>query len=335
MIVRRQLTSLAVRLALGRPQRGAPDRRLLTGSSVMRVFSSGLGGVPPQQEEPAGRLMDLVRQLREETEPVRVEVQEPNVTQSEYDNIRRLQREHAELHQMGMNKKAFEAAHRVLDACVQNYGTLHPVTLSAMNNVALALKGNGQILEAKNIMVNVFEGYVKIFGQKHKHSLLAFHNLAKIYQQNREPDTAIKLCDEVLQLIPAMEEPDDLLLVQCKLNKSVCLRDLGRLDQSLALLRETLADVDRCLGGESLARATVLVSLGMTLKRLGKLAEAEKQYLEALRVRRVFLPEHHPEVMVCYHNLSILYEEMGDLVRSSDMQARAKSILKKVVQKDA
>ena len=284
---------------------------------------------------PTARLMEIVSRLREETEPVRVEIKEPIVSQEAYNKIRQLQKEHAELYQMGMYKQAYDCSMKVLDVCLENYGTLHPVTLSAMNNVAIALKGNGETIEAKNIMVNVFEGYVKLFGQKHKHSLLVFHNLAKAYQQNKEYDIAIKLFDEMIPLIESLEEPENNLLILSKANMAICLRELKRDGESMQLFKEALANIERFFGDhETLLKAFVLLSMGLTSKKLGKTFEAENLYQEALRIRRSFYPEDHPEVMVCYHNLSVLYEEAGDLKKSEEMLQLSKSILEKVVKKD-
>lgn len=115
-------------------------------------------------------LLNYISQLKEKVElglkEEIVDIEEPEIPKSSFNEIKNLNTEISQLLSLGEMKKANEVSRRCVDLVYKFYSPNHPVSLSAMNNLAIILKKNGELQEAKSIMINVFEGYCTILGSR-------------------------------------------------------------------------------------------------------------------------------------------------------------------------
>ncbi len=101
-----------------------------------------------------------------------------------------------------------------------------------------------------------------------------------------------------------------------KIDLSYVLTDRGRLDESEALLREVIASKSAKDGDAALSVAGTKASLGWSLLRGGRAAEALALFQEAdAIIRRVFEPGH-PSICNSIYNLASAEVDIGDVDRS-------------------
>lgn len=94
-------------------------------------------------------------------------IEEPNIPKTSFNEIKGLNKEIGELLRLGKMSEANKKARECVDLVFKYYPANHPVSLSSMNNLAIILKKNGELQEAKSIMINVFEGYCSILGSRY------------------------------------------------------------------------------------------------------------------------------------------------------------------------
>ena len=92
-------------------------------------------------------------------------------------------------------------------------------------------------------------------------------------------------------------------------------------------LRETLAIYDEHPEGNQLPRAEVESTLGVTLKRQGRLAEAEPYYLSALETFREIMGEDDMRVAGALHNLASLLLDQKKFEQAIPYSERAVQVL--------
>ena len=72
---------------------------------------------------------------------------------------------------VGKYEEAMQTCLQLIDKVRKYYGTIHPASFSALNNLALIFKIIGNYEEAKEIYERVVQGYTKIFGKEHNSTL--------------------------------------------------------------------------------------------------------------------------------------------------------------------
>jgi tetratricopeptide (TPR) repeat protein len=82
----------------------------------------------------------------------------------------------------------------------------------------------------------------------------------------------------------------------------------GEFDDALALYHESLAMRRKLLGYENEYTAVTRTSLGNCLRKAGRYEEAQAELLEALRVFRIAVGDHHRRTITCLERLVELYD---------------------------
>lgn len=142
----------------------APKRSV--GSIGMKRFFSEIPAMDEQLLAYIGDLKEKVeRGIKDEQS---LDIQEPDVPKESFNEIKSLNKQIGELLRLGQMEEANIIARECVDLVFKYYPSNHPVSLSAMNNLSIILKKNGEFQEAKSIMINVFEGYCSILGARYK-----------------------------------------------------------------------------------------------------------------------------------------------------------------------
>lgn len=318
---------------------------------LVRTFCSNSGPTPQSKKLPkeslttsnieerptlneaqdTARLMELIEEFRDETAPFTYSLEEPNIPNAEYQQIRISQKEVHELIRLGQNHEGYRRARELLELVTRYYPKAHPVALSAYNNVAIFLRRTAQLAEAKSILITVYEGYTRVLGPAHQHSIISLSNLAAVYKTNGEVDTAKTLYSEALQRAESNEELPLGVKLNLRTGLAGCFRDLSQYADSLAVLDGALAQwsgLAQPSVADTLVKTQLLLSKGMTCKRMQRLVDAENLYLEVLKIREELLNRDHPEVLAVCHNLAELYGATKQDEKAAEYHARVLHALK-------
>jgi serine/threonine-protein kinase len=93
------------------------------------------------------------------------------------------------------------------------------------------------------------------------------------------------------------------------------------------LYRDALG-IDRRLGGEDTATATLLDDIARVRQEQGDLAQSEQLQREALDVRRRVLGDHHADVAASLNNLAVVYGQRGDYAVAESLHREALVIIR-------
>lgn len=97
------------------------------------------------------------------------------------------------------------------------------------------------------------------------------------------------------------------------------LQEGGQFEAALRLALEMVSPARQAFGPDNAGLAELLSTIGILMRRTGRLADAEAPYLEALAIRRGIFPEDHPAVVVTRSNLAVLYFALERLDDAADL----------------
>lgn len=245
---------------------------------------------------------------------------EPGIKAEVLDNMKKLRSETTENIKLGNSKEAIVAAKQYKDIVSEYYPDEHPATLSAMNNIAVILKSNNELEEAKSILYNVFCSYLKVFGSEHMSVITSLQNLARIYVEQKNHDIAVKLFKKVIDLRTNESiNSDEIEIILCKSHLAGCYRELGVFDKCFETQNDAVKDFEEVFDNEdNLIKAHLLNNKGISHKKQGDFGESEVNYQKCQEIREKNLDENHPEIVAIKHNLSEQYFVMGNKEKSAE-----------------
>ena len=165
-----------------------------------------------------------------------------------------------------------------------NQSPTSPDMLCTMNNLAAALHHQGHLASAESLHRRVLESQTQTVGISHPSTLTSMHNLAAVLAHQGGPDNekdnvksseAAEILQRALQLSQQMHgprSPPTLRMMGEQVN--VLLRQ-EKYEQAEGLAREVLVLRREVLGAQHPEIAVAMHSLGVVLRKLGKVDEAE------------------------------------------------------------
>jgi len=214
------------------------------------------------------------------------------------------------------------------DGMARTLGNDHPVTLTSMNNLALAYQAAGKLDRALPLFEETVALMKSKLGPDHPDTHQSMNNLAGGYWRAKRLDQSIPLFEECLKLrrVKSGEEHPNTMLV--KANLGVNYKDAGRLaealplldeanravrkyptlrwvrrqlldayikggrnDEAAALAKEMLIEDRAALPAGSPQLAGTLAQVGLSLLKTKNWAEAEAVVREALTIREAREPD--------------------------------------------
>lgn len=271
--------------------------------------------------------------------------------------LRELQAQMQRLHAAG----SYEAARGLAEECrslaLGEFGPEHPVSASAVNNLALMHKSLGQTERATVLYREALELYGRSVGEAHRSTATVACNLALLLRDTAMRDTpengpddagdgtgegitgqASTLLDEAQTLLEGAVATRSQVLGERHPEASLArsqlasvLRAKGRLDHASELLERAVEDLDSAHftaeathgpEGKVTSRiasllASALNSLALLRKQQERLADAEPLYHRASALYDRSSGPSSPDAIVCRYNLAELA-----LVRGDDGSAR-------------
>lgn len=137
---------------------------------------------------------------------------------------------------------------RAFDLSQSSLGKRHSITLTAGNNLALALFDNGKQEDAIDLFERTLAGRRSTLGEKHKQTLESLNNLAGALSRCGKRESVVGLLKDVLSHLRRAlgdERVDTLRVAQ---NLAVALSAVARYSEAIVLQRQTLEAQKRTLG---------------------------------------------------------------------------------------
>jgi len=155
--------------------------------------------------------------------------------------------------------------------------------------------------------------YKKIYGENNDKIIITKQNLATLYRDNKQIDSAIDIFEQIIDDINNFKidvKPN--VIANIYNSVSGCYRINKNFDDALECLNKAFKLVMENYGDKNLPIATIYNNRGLNYKDQGKFQESLDNYQKALEIRKELLPEEHPDIMAVTHNIGQLYFDFGD-----------------------
>lgn len=176
----------------------------------------------------------------------------------------------------------------------------------------------------------VVNHYMRVYGQKHRHTLSAQNNLAQAYWKDGKYDKFLKLQKRVCKFYQKIEsDPQEILTVLITLAIAYCLN--GYYPEAQKLEQELYDLSCDTVGKEHPITLTILNSLAECYRKMGKNQEALDLQTRVYNLRRDILGEDDPSTLNSLNNLAIIYSNLNKhkeaLSRQEEVYYRRQKVL--------
>jgi tetratricopeptide (TPR) repeat protein len=227
--------------------------------------------------------------------------------------------------------QAVQSLRRAVQVIGDQFGEMHPNTVAAMQDLAVALRKQGDLVGARDLQEKVLAVRKRALGSDHIDTLAAMNNLAQTLYVQGDRTAAHELQGNVLALsrrVLGEEHPNTLSSMQ---GFAVMLRARGDFPGARDLQEQVLAVRQRVLGSDHIDTLAAMNNLAQTLRDQGDLDEARGLQENVLAARRRVLGKEHPDTLAALHNLALLIRDQGDLSGARDLQEKALALFKRAL----
>ena len=182
-------------------------------------------------------------------------------------------------------------------------GDLAPDTLSAINNVAVALYERGDMVEAGKYFKEVLRARRDALGEDHPSTLAVISSYGTTLRQKGETAQAITMLQRALEGRRATLGDKDEATIRSILSLANALYADDQNAEALPLYREALSTATLALGKSHPLALNAVNNLGCVLYVLGELAEAEACVREGLEGSRAVFGNVHLETLISAANM--------------------------------
>jgi tetratricopeptide (TPR) repeat protein len=215
---------------------------------------------------------------------------------------------------------------RALAICEKALGPMHPYTAMSLNNLALLLKDQGDLIGARPLYERALSIHEKAFGPACPDVAGDLHNLASLLHAQGDLEDARPLVERALAIREKTlgpEHPDTAMSIN---NLARLVPAQGDLAGARPLFERALAIREKALGFEHPHTATSLNNLAHLLQAQGDLAGARPLFERALAIQEKALGSEHPGTAGSLNNLAFLLQAQGDLTGARSLYERALAI---------
>jgi hypothetical protein len=192
------------------------------------------------------------------------------------------------------DKKALTLAMEATDGLVNKYGESHPDAMSALMDLSIEHREDGNLVEARRLGEHVKNLYERTWGLKHPFSVAAATNLAVTLRLSGLVDQARLLNGKALDDMRESLGADHPFTLVCATNYASDLAASGQYEAAYALDQETLERSEHVLGEYHPRTLVLVVNQALDLRGLDRSDEADGMQLNAVRRLRQFLGSAHP-----------------------------------------
>lgn len=208
---------------------------------------------------------------------------------------------------------AVEMFEHVLTMTRGDLGEEHADTLTAMNNLALALSDLGIPERARELQEKVLAVSRRTRGEEHPDTLTAMNNLAWTLAREGELGGARGLQEQALAVSRRILGEEHAGTLSALNGLAAMLAAQGELGSARELQEQVIKASRRLFGEEHPHTLQTMGGLAHTLRSLGDPSAAHALQEQVLAVTRRVLGEEHPETLTAMKELALTLEEQGDL----------------------
>jgi eukaryotic-like serine/threonine-protein kinase len=199
-------------------------------------------------------------------------------------------------------------------------------TLSALNDLAVLLLGQGRYSESEPLFRESLERACPLLGEDDPGVLEIQANLVQLLTNLGRFEEAVPLARETLEKSRTTFGEDHSLSLGLLINLATLQYSRGRYVEAESIFREGLEKCRRSLGEDSRRTISYQAGLGAVYVALRRYDEAEPLLVESLEKRRLVLGEDHADTLKAANNLASLYWSRG---RLDDAEPLFREILEK------
>ena len=167
---------------------------------------------------------------------------------------------------LGKSQDAGQMYRQALELREKVLGKEHPDTLTSMNNLAGALRGQGKYEEAEQMHRQALELTEKVLGKEHPDTLTSMNNLAGALRGQGKYEEAEQMHRQALELtekVLGKEHPDTLTSMN---NLAAALYGQGKYEEAEQMHRQALELTEKVLGKEHPNTLTIGSNLAICLR---------------------------------------------------------------------
>ena len=198
-----------------------------------------------------------------------------------------------------------------------SYGTDHPRTAVALNNLAQLLEATNRLAEAEPLIRRAIAINEASFGPDHPQTAVALNNLAQLLQATNRLAEAEPLIRRAIAINEASFGPDHPQTAVALNNLAQLLQATNRLAEAEPLIRRAIAINEASFGPDHPQTAVALNNLAQLLQATNRLAEAEPLIRRALAIDERAFGADHPNVA---RDLTTLAELLRDTKRLAEAE---------------
>jgi len=200
----------------------------------------------------------------------------------------------------------------VLESWLEHAGPTDPATLRALSNLAVTLRDQGQLDQARQLNEQVLAGRRSALGDLDEETLISVDLLATVLSRMDMTAEGVSTRAAVLNRL----SPERLCTVDTMVmrhNQAIDLRSLGQFGEATQMLAELRRDRARLLGEDAPDTLAVDRETSISLALGGDTDAAENLASDLLQRSRGMVPDHHAFALGFLANLAFVQMICGDL----------------------
>ncbi|KAL4594759.1 hypothetical protein ACB092_12G042500 [Castanea dentata] len=189
---------------------------------------------------------------------------------------------------IGRSTKAVETYHRAIAILELNKGAESEDLVVALFGLGNILLKEGRTIDAETHFVRILNLYKKLYGENDGRVGMAMCSLAHVKCAKGNPDEAIQLYENALQVIKDSNYValDDSIMEKMRIDLAELLHVVGRGKEGRKMLEECLLITEKYKGKEHPSSVTHLLNLATSYSRSKNFVEAERLLRTSLEIMR-------------------------------------------------
>jgi Tfp pilus assembly protein PilF len=226
-------------------------------------------------------------------------------------------------HDLGCDREAEEMYRRAIKGYLKTLGPDHGDTLKSINNVGVALLGQGKLEEAETMLCQAMEGQMKTFGPEHAETLICINNVGDSLHDQRKFDEAETMFRQAMKGRMKTLGPKHADTLRSINSVGRALLGQEKFEEAETMYRQAMEDRIKILGPEHAGTLVIINNVGAALFDQGKLEEAETMLCQAMKGRMKTVGPEHAETLICINNMGVALLDQGKLEEAETMFRQA------------
>jgi len=194
------------------------------------------------------------------------------------------------------------------------------------NNLAIGLKEQGNLKEAKERMQQALSFAEDHYGTSHPTTATRYSNLGQIYKALGDLAKAKELTEKAMKIDESHYGTTHPITAIRYSNLAMIYQVLGDLSKAKEFTEKAMKIDELHYGTSHPTTATRYSNLGQIYKALGDLAKAKELTEKAMKIDESHYGTTHPITAIRYSNLAMIYQVLGDLSKAKELTEKAMNI---------